>query len=467
MQRLGGILLIFAMMLNLSSCGGESPADPLEAVPDGARTIAVMNLEKISMANGANNLVTPPDGLSHQAEEAMGLFIPADIMRPLAAVISSGYPSGVETTQTVVFTASNGYTGLILKVTDRNKIAGGTLSEFREASMDFGDYDIYTVGRRIIALADHLCIIAPDMATIKTIGSKTTSTPISHIESIRQFLISSDNDINIVRRASDLFGKQMNDLWLCGSLRFTDHSIIARISTMSHDGQPDRIGNRIAEEIDPAIAGFIPQGSSIVIASGKPSESPRLLNLERMIGKYLPGDISLSTEGTTAWYARPAGSLNDDNLMSPDVWNLANIIQMPAKDGDRAVSDMLAKTNGKARLDPDSQCHTITQEDATLTFGYINGFFVRGMNGPVSYGNSNTFASDFQAARLAAVIDIPLGSALQKATGLSCGATLSLKATDEIIKVNLTFHGSQLPVLTTISELPMARGLLPYILTSR
>ncbi len=361
---------------------------------------------------------------------------------------------------------SRGYDGLILKVTSRQQLADA-MHPYRDASSDFGEYDTYTTGKRLIAISDHLCVIAPDAATIKTIGQKGDGGIISGMAGINEFLSSTDNSIRSARRGADLFGDKMDGLWLCLGLRFTDTSATADLSAMRADGEPDSIGARIAAPVDPDALAFVPEGTTLAIASGLQGDNAKLLGIEDLVKKYFPGDIAMSKTGTTLWYARPAGTITADNLLSPQVWNFAGAIQMPQEEGDMAIRNLQAMNHGLGRLDPATGCYTVTRGDASLSFGYINGFFAQSANGPVKYGNSNPFTQDFSGARLAAVIDIPGSSSLRTAAGLPCGASLAFKVTTFNIHAKLSFYGNNGPVLRTINAIPALHNLLPYIVGTR
>lgn len=447
------------VILSLQSCGKQEITDPVDAVPSGSRVITVMNLEEIASANGAGE-IAGDNGLASEAEEAMSMFLPADLMRPLAAVLSAG-DKGIDLHKTVMFTSSKGYTGLILKVNSRELLEEALLP-YRDEQNDLDGYDAYTAGRRIIALSDELCVIAPDAATVKSVGQKKTGPVISEMAGVREFL-SSENAVSSARVASDLFGKKMDGLWLCTSLRFTESSIVADLSAMQPDGKPDSIGVRIAGRIDPDVLSFVPGSSSAVIASGLQGDDAKLFGIEELLKNYFPGDITMSKSGTTLWYARPAGTITEENLFSPEVWNFAGIAQMPREEGDRALKNMQDMTHGLARLDPETNCYTMTRGDASLSYGYVDGYFLQSANGPVSLGNSNPFTQDFQGARVAAILDIPGESSLRTATGLPCGASLVMKVTDEHIHAKLTFYGNPDPLLSTFDSIPALRNVLRYI----
>ncbi len=457
-------MLCLAILLSLISCGRKTPENPIEAVPPGCSQVTVIDLQKLASANGANSLVAE-GSLTPAAEEAIAMLLPTDLLRPLAAVVSIG-DNGVDTRQAVMFTTSRGYDGLILKVTSRQQLADA-MHPYRDASSDFGEYDTYTTGKRLIAISDHLCVIAPDAATIKTVGQEGEGGIISGMTGINEFLSSTDNAIRSARRGADLFGDKMEGLWLCLGLRFTDTSATADLSAMRADGEPDSIGARIAAPVDPDALAFVPEGTTLAIASGLQGDNAKLLGIEDLVKKYFPGDIAMSKTGTTLWYARPAGTITADNLLSPQVWNFAGAIQMPQEEGDMAIRNLQAMNHGLGRLDPATGCYTVTRGDASLSFGYINGFFAQSANGPVKYGNSNPFTQDFSGARLAAVIDIPGSSSLRTAAGLPCGASLAFKVTTFNIHAKLSFYGNNGPVLRTINAIPALHNLLPYIVGTR
>lgn len=452
------------ILLSLTSCGKETAENPVEAVPPGSTQVTVIDLEALAAANGAESL-TADNNLTPAAEDAIASILPGDLLRPLAAVLSSGN-AGVDTNGAVLFTTQKGYSGIIMKVNSRELLAESLLP-YRDEPSDQGDYDMYTTGRRMIALSDHLCVIAPDAATVKTVGERTGGHLISEMVGINEFLASKDNAIRSARRASDIFGKKMEGVWLCTGIRFNDSSVTGNISAMYPDGKPDSIGARIAGKIDPDVLAFVPEGTSLVIASGLQEEATKLFGIEDLVKNYFPGEVVMSKTGTTLWYARPAGTITEENLLSPQVWNFAGALQMPQEDGDRAVRNLQTKNNGLARLDPATGCYTMTNGDASLSYGYIDGYFVQSANGPITYGNSNPFTQDFQGARLAAIIDIPGTSSLRTATGLPCGASLAVKVTTEDIHAKLSFYGNPRPVLSTINAIPALRNILPFLLGTK
>lgn len=463
--RITGALLAILSVMIMQGCGGDVPAEPMDAVPDDARLIAAMNLDKLAQAYGAEKL-TDNDGLTPDAAEALSIFIPADLFQPLKAVLtSSGNSGATRTSDMVMFTAANGYTSLILKVNDSDRLTGGTLSSFRDSKIDFGGYKCFTLNNRVIAISESLCIISPDAATARSAGEHTQATPVSPIEGVRQFLLTSTDDaICLSRKADDIFGNKMKGLWLCGSLRFSDRWVNACLTAIQPDGRPDSIGSRVAGRIDPDIIGFIPQGCSLVIASGKQSGEGKLFGAEELTSRFFPGQTTLSDSGTTLWYARPAGALNSENLMTPEVWNFANIMQTQQANAE-ALTERLTDTYPSARRDTSTGLYETSAGDYSVTFGYADGYYIQGVNGPVSYCNSNQFTQDFNAARLVGILDIPKGSALQNALSLPCGATVSLKVTDLSVNARITLYGAQAPVLATLSSVPALHNLLPLLMT--
>lgn len=460
------LTMLFAAIMSalilpsISSCGEATSTDPIDAIPAGTRQVAVMDLDKIAAANGAERL-SGKDGLLPAAEDALRMFLPTDLLRPLAAVLSNG-ATGIDTSDMVIFTTAKGYTGLILKTTDHHSLTE-TLLPYRDERSDFGDYQAYTTGKRLIAVSENLCVIAPDAETVKSVGQTKGGLLVSEMPGVRNFL-KSDNAIRSARVASDIFGKKMDGLWLCVSMRFSDSAVIADLSAIHPDGQPDSIGARMAGEIDTDVLGFVPVGSSLVIASGLQGDDAKLFGIEDLVKSYFPGDIVMSKSGTTLWYARPAGTITSDNLLSPDVWNFAGIIQMPETDGNQAVINMQNMTRGLGRLDPATGCYTLTDGDNSITYGYVGGCFVQSANGPVVLDNVSPVIQDFQGARVAAMIDIPGEGTLRTAAGLPCGASLAVKVTTDNIHAKLSFYGNRRPLLSTIESVYALKNILPFII---
>lgn len=453
------VSIAMTLLTAVTSCGKKDLTDPIAAVPPGATSITVIDIDAIAEANGSALSGSKDTSIPAEMESALGMFLPGSLLRPMGAVLASS-PESVDTREIVVFTASNGYTGAILKVKDQNRLSEGSLHKLRDKSRDFGDYEVYTTGRPVIALSETICIIAPDIATVKTVGQGSGKEKITDIPGVMEFL-KGDNAVKNISRASDIFGSAMKGLWGCTSLRFNTSSAIADLIVLRSDGEVDPVGTRIAGEIDPAVLRLIPQGCSLVAASGLKGEYTSKTGIDRLIGSYLHGDVSMSKSGTTAWYARPAGRITSDNLMSPQVWNFAGIMQMSPEDGEQAIRNIQIYTGGSPVLDPASGCYIHDRGDGgSLSYGYLDGCFIQSVNGPVASSPQNAAGTIPPGTRLAVMIDIPEGSSLQKASGIPCGATFDLKVSADMIHAKLSFYGNRQPVLSTIFSIPALREAL-------
>jgi hypothetical protein len=408
-------------MLTLVSCSKSAPQSPLEAIPAGAKQIAVINLDELAEANGANKIAASGH-LLPEVETAVSAIFPDDLQKPLSALLASA-AEAVDTKEATLFTASNGYSGIIFKIIDGDRLSDSQLSTFRDKSQDFGDYEVYSVGRRMIAVSDALCVIAPDESTIKSVGSKDSQKFMADMPGVKGFL-SGDNTIKIATLATNFFGKEMQGLWLCGDIHFTESTAVATVSAMQPDGTVDQLGTRIAAPINLSVAPYIPEGCSLVLATGKQDGNNKTFNLADLLTKYIPGQSLISANGTTAMYLRPAGSLNAFSLMLPDRWDCAIIAE--------------------GETPNDFSTYSLSEEEITNN-------------------NSNNYTDEFQGTRLAMIIDIPQKSDLQTAIGLPCGASFTLKVTDDNIHAKLALYGNSQPVLATITNIPLLKMALPYI----
>jgi hypothetical protein len=450
------------LLLALSSCSGsDTQLSAVGAVPDGSRQIAVMNLKEIALANDAQQ-IAKNGSLTGEAEQALNMFIPNDLLRPLATLLGSN-DQAVNTEQAVIFRLPNGYNGMILAVT--GKINSDALSTYRDEAADFDDYTVYNINRRILAISDDFCVIAPDTDTVKKVG-KNSEQYLASIEGVKDYLTANnDDDAQTIRTASiasDVFGKKMNGLWLCGSLRFSDDKAVVTAKAITPDGKVDQIGDRIAQPINPNIATFVPQGANLIIASGLQDGDGKLFGAEKITDHLFPSGVTLSTVGSSLIYARPAGTVNLLNILSENVWNIANAVEMTQNDGEEAVE--LFRKLGNSQLDPETGCYLIDAGAMNIAFGYVDNYFLQSINGQVTKGNSCGYEKDFQNARLLAILDIPNGSSLQQACGLPCGASLVLKVGNDNLNAALRLYGNKRPVLATINSMALVQQIFPYLM---
>lgn len=284
------------------------------------------------------------------------------------------------------------------------------------------------------------------------------------IAGIRKFLASTDEAVKSAAIASDTYGKKLEGVWFCRAMRFTDSSVTVNLSLLKPDGVSGQIGTLLADEIDPAVATFTPSGCTLVAATGKQLEGAKLFGIESIMRSYIPVELNLSESGTTAWYARPAGALDPDNLLDPRVWNFASLSQSSQAEADEVIGSLLDQTGQHARMNPQTNCYTVGYGGFTASFGYVSGYTVVGLNGDITYGNSNLYSRDFSGARMAILVDIPKGSRLQHAAQLPCGVSLNVKVTTNNFVAKISFYGNTTPALETIDNISPLQNLLPFIL---
>ena len=451
-------------LLILGACtANEAVDDPVAAVPSDVRKVTVLNLNKISKANGAPILASSGQ-MSPEGTESTGMFIPASLMKPLDAMITAA-PGASDTSRAVMFTTRKGYTGLILKINDPETVEQ-TLSRQLQPAEEIEDCETYTTGRGIIALRGNICVIAPDAATIKEItDSRSPQWRISKMEGVRQFL-STDNAILTALPAENLYGDKMKGEWMCVAVRFNDTSAIADIMFMHPDGKLDSIGSRIAGRIDPDILRFIPQNANIAAATGVQGTDGKAFGFEQLMSKYYPDKLRLSETGTTAWYGRCFSDPGEDDLFSAASWNLASLTQMDAVRADSVTQSIETYYGTSGTSQGDSPMRTIDIDNLSLSFGYIGGYYAESLNGPVTDGNSNPYTQDFQGAHMVVLVDVPQGSALQRAAMLPCGASFAMRLTSTRLHAKLTFYGNQKPFLATLNSIDLLRPLLPYLINA-
>lgn len=448
------------LLLTASACGHHVPDDPVDIIPADAQAVAVYDLRLLSHAAGSTT-VSAGDSLSDGTALALKMFLPANLGTPVSQLITAA-AEGFDTSRLVCFTAAGGYTVAAMKVTDADAVSGA-LAAYRDEAADFDGFDVYNVSRRAVALSESLCIIAPDAATIRDNLRTSDSRPISEITGIKEFTGNGDNAVSVALPARAVGVAGMQGAWLCTGVRFTSDAASVRIQAMQPDGTPDSIGASVASPLDPDVLQFIPEGTSVAIASGaQPAKDP-LIPLERLTGKLFPAAKGVPATGTTAYYGRPAGTLTPDNLMDPDVWNLATLVQLPDTELPAAMQSLADATGNRAVRDRESGQMVLRQGDTTVSYGYVDGYFTEAYNGIVTAGNSNSLTQTFSGARMAAVLDAPLGSQLQKGAELPCGASLSLKVTTWDIRLRLSLYGSQEAPLRVIARFPAVAGVLNYL----
>lgn len=438
------LALVLPMLLGACSNNSGNFESAVDAIPENARSAAVLNVEKLG--------------------ERTSDFLPSDLITPFQAILSAD-KEAINHSEIAIFTIPKGYTLGAVKIENRDKL----ISQLPEACSEaegFGDYAVYDCGKRKIAIGESICYITPDIKTLKQM-LKEKRPAVSAIVGVRQFLANPDEAIKTAAIASDLYGKKLEGLWLCRALHFTDSSISVDLSLIQPDGESGQIGTLLADEIDPAVLGFIPDGCSLVAATGRQLEGAKMFGIESMMRSYIPVELNLSESGTTAWYARPAGALSADDLLDPRVWNFASVSQASQTEGEAMIEGYLDQVGGHARKNPETDCYTVGYGSQEATFGYINGYSVTGLNGEINPSSSNSYTQDFRGARMVVIIDIPKGSQLQHAAELPCGASLNVKATTDNLHAKLRFYGNPAPALETIDNISPLHNLLPLLLGLR
>lgn len=434
--------LSLACVIFFNSCSSQHQIDSvLDAVPDSARFIALIDMQK----------------LGNEVSE----FIPAELAEPLG-VLKAADNGCLDFAELAVFKTAKGYTVGALKVNDSSRLKE-LLDNDAKAEAAFGDFQVYTLGARKIVFDDSRCYISPDTQTIKKI-TKEKQPEISAIVGVRNFLNNSYEAITSASIASDSYGKKLEGQWLCRALHFTESSVSLDFSLMSPDGKSGEIGALLAEPVDPDVLGFIPDGCSLVGATGKQQEGAKMFGIESILRSYIPLELNLSDSGTTAWYARPAGSLDSDDLLDPRDWNFVSLSQASQTEGNQLLDGFLEEYGQNARRDPSTDCYTGKYNGMDFTVGYIQGYAIMGINGEIEYGNSNSYAPDFEGARMIVIVDAPKDSRIQKAAGLPCGTSLTVKATTDNLHAKLRFFGNSASPFATINEIPTLRNILPLLL---
>lgn len=452
--------LAVIFLLVASACGKGNISEPMDVIPSDVQAVAAYDLNGISQGAGASTLASGGK-LTPRTAEAFKIFLPPNLEVPLA-ILTGLVPEGFDASCLICFSASNGYPLAVTRVMDKEAMSDA-LVKYRDEDSDFGDFELYTINRRALALSESLCIVAPDVATIRSIITEERKHSLSaEMPGIKEFLNDRANAINIALPAKTVEGPGMKDLWLCSALRFTSNAATLEIKALQPDGTPDSIGTRIAAPIDPDVLQLIPEHVAIVIASGKqPAES--LIPIKKLTGKIFPPLNGIPVTGTSAYYGRPAGDLTEENLMNPALWNLASLIQLPEAELPSAMHTMAETTDGNAHKDAENGQMIFRDNDISVSYGYVDGYFTEAYNGPVTSGNVNSLSSVFSGARLAAMVDAPLGSQLQKGAALPCGASLSLKVTTWNIRLKLALYGNQQPPVTFIAQFPAIAGVFNYI----
>lgn len=439
------VLTAFSLVL-LTICNscGQSADDfqsSLDAVPDNAHFIAVV--DKAALADNA------------------GEFVPADMLATLEAISAAG-EDATDQSAIAIFTLPKGYTLCAIKVLDVEKLENALESCGKRKDANYG-YDIFECGGRKVAVGHSVCLISPDVKSLKVVA-KQRRPEISAIEGVREYLSNPDETVKSASIASDIYGKQLEGLWLCRSMHFTDTSVSVDFSLMKPGGESGQIGKQLADPIDPDVLGFIPDGCSLVAATGKQQEGAKMFGIESLLRSYIPMELNLSPIGTTAWYARPAGRLNPDDLLAARVWNFASVSQTSQSEGEETILSLMAQTANRARKDPATGCYSFSIGGIEGAFGYLNGYTAISLNGDISYGNSNSYTQDFAGARMVVLVDIPKGSQLQQAAGLPCGASLNVKVTTDNLHAKVRFYGNTLPALPTLNQVTELQGVLPLLM---
>lgn len=445
------IFAAFLLVIAATSCSHDSlPSDPMDLIPADAKQISAMDLDALAKGSGGS-LMTADGVLSPEGAYAIDMFFPSQTAAPLTAVLNS-YPEGVDHKHVVTFTTAAGNTLTLLKVTGELPDAPAPLNSFRTADKDTDGFSIYTIGEATVAVGDKLIVITDDIATIGTLADNVSSSPISPIVGVKQFL-TKDAAVNTARPGADIYGDKMAGLWFCATMRISDSAITADFTAIDPSGKVDNLGERIAAEIDPTVQGYIPPGCTIVAAMGQQSDEAKMFGIEDLVKPIFPGMTVVSQTGTTLWYARPAGALNLERLLDINSWNIGGAVAMPQDEGNTLAAEFARdrKWSNPSIADP-------------VNVKYYEGYLLESLNGEVTGGNSNPYAELFDSARLVVIADIPAESSLQRTLGVDCGASVTLKLNTTTLRARVTFYGNTEAPLPTFATFPYCDNVIPYLL---
>lgn len=288
-----------------------------------------------------------------------------------------------------------------------------------------------------------LCFLSESGYSIERLLADVEKEQPESLAAIKEFL-SGSNAANVVYHSPVNLGKERVK-WITATFSAANDILSAEVQAL--DGETNYVNfGDLFGEIDPSILGFIPSDAVAAASFGRPAGDMRWL--DKVIGQSA-GVSTSDLRGTSALSLSLAGSVDNLRTAGPEAYN----IQFVTAVDDTGKPDIAAKFAERypAAKSIDGQ-RVGSEYGCDIYAAGTDGYFAISLNRPVSPAYGNDLAPYFEGKRFAVAINIPYGSSLMKGLGLSCGVSLNIGCTSNMLKARLRFNGSSKPALQTLAE---------------
>ncbi len=449
-------IAFFALCIyvSLSSCNRSSSVEMLELVPDNVTAVKEVNLEQLLRQLGSP-AVDADGNFTAEAERLIDFFVEPDYRAAFTALY--GVDNGADFSRVVSFTTGNGINVVALPVVNRGALVSGLEHGF--TPVDSADVNAvescFAVDGRLVVVDNDVCWIIDDLRTLREVSADREKGHFGTLIGVREFLDGySPAKLAVNCGSSSLSFLGDRSKWLCVDISVGEVSVSAQGVVMNRDGELDSIGRNF-DVIDTDFLRYTPQDAAVVLAFGRFDGNVRGLSM--LMGRFAPVYLP-QADGTTSLYALPAsGSAAAVADGVAGAWNVETMVHLPQSSLDEGLKQYRERAGGTARRLGDQW--TYSEGGNSHYFGAFDGSLVFATNREISSTYNNSFTEDFEGKRAAMRIDIPAGSVLASAWGLSSGVSFNIALDATRVNARVTFNGTGASPLSALLSLPQLPDL--------
>lgn len=435
------------MAVLLAGCGLKPAGHVVEAVPDTAVTLKVVDMTSLlDMADcSLEDARTGDDTVALRLVEAVA---EPDFREAFLRVAS--VRGGADLSRVTGFTDGDGHRFMALPVA-AHEVLTEALTEAcgpAEVASD-GETEYFDCGCCVVSVDGMFCRIGQSRSELDKVCAEAARGHLGALSGVRGFIDSR----GVAKVAVRCGGSPLSFLgddsrWLCVAMNATAVSVTAEAVVMDGEGQLDSLGRHF-EVIDTAFLRYTPQNAAVKLAFGKFDGNEH--GLAMLLGRYAPVYLS-QADGTTSLYAVPAGGVDAVAAGEAGAWNVGTMISLPPELRTRAI-DQYKERAGKNLRWIGSQWE-YSEGDSRYYFGEFDGSVAFSSNREIGVLYNNVYDDDFTGMRAAMVVDIPVGSTLAKAWRIPYGLTFKLTVDAMKVKGRIVFHGTNENALVSLLRLP-------------
>lgn len=453
------IFYIFILsLLALVSFGCSKRSDKLmEQIPADATTVAIVNLDSISIKAGCEFdsagaiVLSPALRLLEEYED--------EATRSLISVILAN-ADYINTIDLVSFVRSADKRPIVLfEVFDKEKLDRSLADRARSISEKEG-YNIFTYPGCSIMTKGKFGWISSDADAVIDAVESLESGNVTGNKYVREFL-DRPHDINMIVRNTKCEGSPFEYALFIGECK--SGGIFAQCSFMDSEGEIFSFRPYI-NDVDMNLLSFIPPKTQLLIAFGEVVSWPEILEYidsgssGPMLQDYLAyfnlfSDFLTLIDGTTLLAVAPVDGTPVIGEISLDSWQALLLTRMSDMDPEKILSsgEKFFDSLDIKIVKTDTGTYKINFMGLDMIFGAVNGnLYVANYN--ILDGGNEEIMPEYEGKKFVFNISIPKGSETADLLDLPWGINFNISLHHNNIQMVLRLPGAEKPVLQEVID---------------